>query len=170
MSWGPYLWADGARPRSDGLTYECSDLESDFTHPAVGAATKVAAQLKSFFLTDPTAAPWFLKSASGAPTIDSVAASPTSGGRGVRVQFQATASDPDGVREFVWTFGDGTYAYGPAPQKTFNVPGRYPVRLAVVDRAGNAARTTVPIDVGVVESTLPGPVRNLRIIPPPGSH
>jgi len=168
MSWGPYLWADGLTPRSDGLTYECADLESDFTHPAAGASTKVANQLKAFFTTDPTAAPWFLKTASGPPTIASLSASPSGGDPGVHVQFSATASDPDGIREFVWTFGDGTYAYGPTPQKTFNVAAQYPVHLAVLDQAGNASQATILVNIGQVQSNLPDPVRNLRIIRPPG--
>jgi hypothetical protein len=168
MSWGPYLWADGLMPRSDGLTYECADLESDFTHPAIGAATKVANQLRAFFTTDPTAAPWFLKTASAPPTISSVLASPAGGSPGVRVHFEATAADPDGIREFVWTFGDGTYAYGPTPQKTFNVAGQYLVHVAVLDLAGNASHASIVVNIGQVQSNLPDPVRNLRITRPPG--
>ena len=29
MAWGPYLWADGEVPRSDGLQWFCSDFASD---------------------------------------------------------------------------------------------------------------------------------------------
>ena len=68
----------------------------------------------------------------------------------------------------MWTFGDGTYAYGPTPQKTFNVAGRYPVHLAVLDHAGNASQATILVNIGQGQSTLPDPVRNLRIIRPPG--
>lgn len=168
MSWGPYLWADGLTPRSDGLTYACSDLEDDFVHPAAGASGKVADQLRAFFTTDATAAPWFLKTASAPPTIELVSATPPSGDPGVRVQFAGAASDTDGIREFVWTFGDGTYAFGPSPQKTFQVGGRYPVRLAVLDQLGNAAHATIVVDVGTVPSTMPGAPRNFRIIVPPG--
>ncbi|MGE3885944.1 MAG: PKD domain-containing protein [Vicinamibacterales bacterium] len=170
MSWGPYLWADGLVPRSDGLTYECSDLESDFTHPSPTGGRKVADQLKAFFMTDPTATPWYLKAATDPPAIETVTASPPEGDPGVRVRFAAAASDSDGIREYVWTFGDGTYAYGPSPEKTFNVAGRYPVHLAVVDTAGNASHHTVTVDVGSTSSTLPGAVRNLRLTRPPGAH
>jgi len=161
MSWGPYLWADGLVPRSDGLTYACSDLAADLTHPAEGAAQKVADQLRAFLSTDPTATPWFLKPPVSPPVVHSLTASPSSGDPGVRVQFSASATDPDGVREYIWTFGDGTYAYGPSPAKIFNVDGDYAVRLAVVDRAGNATLETISVRIG---NGPPGAPRNLRII------
>ena len=60
LSWGPYLWADGLNPRSDGLTYACSDFQSDGTHPAPnGAREKVAQMLLNFFKTDSVARLWF---------------------------------------------------------------------------------------------------------------
>jgi len=60
LSWGPYLWADGLIPRSDGLTYACSDFQSDGTHPAPnGAREKVAQMLLNFFKTDSIARLWF---------------------------------------------------------------------------------------------------------------
>jgi len=166
MSWGPYLWADGMVPRSDGLTYACDDLESDFVHPATGARQKVAEQLKAFFMTDPTTAPWYLKTAGNPPVIDSMTATPPGGSPGVRLQFSAAATDADGVREYIWTFGDGTYAYGASPQKTFHVAGQYPARLTVVDQAGNAARQTLTVSVGSGDpNSPPVPPRNLRVVP-----
>jgi len=68
-SWGPYLWADGASPRSDGL-YWCGgqaappcngqdDYQSDFTHPNPQfGAPKVVDQLMNFFLNS-SYTPWF---------------------------------------------------------------------------------------------------------------
>jgi lysophospholipase L1-like esterase len=62
VAWGPYLWADGTRPRSDGLTWACSDLSSsDGTHPSVSGQQKVAALLLDFVRADPTAREWFLQ-------------------------------------------------------------------------------------------------------------
>ncbi len=62
LSWGPYLWADGMTPRSDGLFYQCSDFQSDGIHPAVnGAREKVAGQLLDFFKTDSASRRWFLR-------------------------------------------------------------------------------------------------------------
>jgi len=70
LSWGPYLWADGLAPRGDGLTYACSDLADDGTHPAPGGArSKVAGMLLNFFKSDSTARLWFLASQSAATTL-----------------------------------------------------------------------------------------------------
>ena len=35
LSWGPYLWADGLTPRSDGLTWACSRAESSRRHAPI---------------------------------------------------------------------------------------------------------------------------------------
>ena len=61
LSWGPYLWANGATPRSDGLIWIPSDYVSDGTHPAITGRQKVAQMLLKFFSTDETTKPWFLK-------------------------------------------------------------------------------------------------------------
>ena len=60
MAWGPYLWADGLVPRSDGLVWECADLSADGTHPSPLGAQKVAGMLADFFETDATAKTWYL--------------------------------------------------------------------------------------------------------------
>ena len=60
LAWGPYLWADGLVPRSDGLTWLCSDLQDDGTHPSATGRQKVAGILLNFFKTDETARPWFI--------------------------------------------------------------------------------------------------------------
>lgn len=59
VGWGPDLWADGVNPRSDGLTYVCSDLEGDGTHPNTTAETKVATLLLRQMLLSPYSYPWF---------------------------------------------------------------------------------------------------------------
>ena len=59
VAWGPYLWADGLTPRSDGLTWACSELADDGTHPSVSGRRKVADQLLAFVKSDPTARIWF---------------------------------------------------------------------------------------------------------------
>lgn len=60
MAWGPYLWADGTRPRSDGLMWIRSDFAPDGVHPAAAARQKVASMLLSFFKTSPATSCWFL--------------------------------------------------------------------------------------------------------------
>lgn len=60
LSWGPYLWADGLTPRSDGLTWACSELNvSDGTHPSASGRAKVADSLLAFVRRDVTTAPWY---------------------------------------------------------------------------------------------------------------
>jgi len=59
LMWGPYLWADGTTPRSDGLTWLPGDFENDHTHPSPAGEAKVAGLLSAFFSTEPTAAPWW---------------------------------------------------------------------------------------------------------------
>ena len=60
MAWGPYLWANGMVPRSDGQVWTCHDLNADGTHPNSGGRIRVSQQLLNFLKTDDTAAPWFL--------------------------------------------------------------------------------------------------------------
>ena len=59
VSWGPYLWADGLTPRSDGLIWERSDFEPDGVHTSAGGALKVATKLFEFCESDSAAQPWF---------------------------------------------------------------------------------------------------------------
>jgi hypothetical protein len=68
LAWGPYLWADGTQPRSDGLTWLPEDMVEDCTHPSSSGINKVAGLLMDFFTTDPTAVPWFLAGNSPNPT------------------------------------------------------------------------------------------------------
>jgi hypothetical protein len=60
VSWGPYLWADGLSPRSDGLVWERSDFESDGAHTSAQGALKVATKLFEFFESDSTTQHWFI--------------------------------------------------------------------------------------------------------------
>jgi hypothetical protein len=59
VSWGPYLWANGSTPRSDGLVWERSDFEPDGAHTSAQGALKVGTKLFEFFESDPSAQPWF---------------------------------------------------------------------------------------------------------------
>jgi len=149
ISWGPYLWVNGTVPRSDGLTWLCSDLENDFTHPNTNGVAKVGRQLLAFFKTDPTATPWFLRQQfTNQPPSCNLTRSATNGLAPLTVQWQANASDPDGViRDVQWTFGDSTFSTNTNPTKTFTAPGDYMVRLTVTDNDGNAVRQSQPVRV-----------------------
>jgi len=59
LTWGPYLWADGLSPRSDGMVWQCGDFQSDGTHPGPVGAAKVADALVEFFLASPFSRSWF---------------------------------------------------------------------------------------------------------------
>ncbi len=61
IAWGPYLWADGLNPRSDGLIWVRSDLQSDGTHPSQSGEQKVGTMLLNFFKSEPSASGWFLE-------------------------------------------------------------------------------------------------------------
>lgn len=63
LSWGPYLWADGLNPRSDGLTWTPEDMVRDCTHPSDLGREKVARLLVEFFKNDSTTT-WFLQARS----------------------------------------------------------------------------------------------------------
>ena len=167
LSWGPYLWANGANPRSDGFTWLCSDLQSDFTHPSNNGVPKVAAQLLAFFKTDPTATPWFLrKTTIGQSPACSVSADLTKGVAPLRVNFRATASDADGtVRDIQWTFDDGTFATNANPTKLFNTPGTYSARVTVTDNDGNTVTRSLPIAVAALAFGNPSFTDNAFQVP-----
>ncbi len=61
LGWGTYNWADGTTPRSDGLTWLCSDYAADGTHPGPDGRTKVAAALLAFLQSDPIGGAWYLR-------------------------------------------------------------------------------------------------------------
>jgi hypothetical protein len=64
LSWGPYLWANGTTPRSDGFRYEQADFSAaDGTHESPQGQEKIGKLFLDFFKTDTTTRGWFL----GAP-------------------------------------------------------------------------------------------------------
>lgn len=60
IGWGPYLWADGTNPRSDGFVWERADSGGDGTHPSRSGATKVGSLLLAFLKQSPQARCWFV--------------------------------------------------------------------------------------------------------------
>jgi hypothetical protein len=59
IDWGPYLWADGMQPRSDGLTWACGDYTGNGYVPSQSGRGVFADGLLTFFQEDATAAAWY---------------------------------------------------------------------------------------------------------------
>ena len=62
VAWGPYTWANGMLPRSDGQVWACQNFEKDGTHTSQpgGGTEKVSNMLMNFMKNDDATAPWFL--------------------------------------------------------------------------------------------------------------
>jgi hypothetical protein len=62
VAWGPYTWANGMLPRSDGHVWACQNFEKDGTHTSQpgGGTEKVSNMLMNFMKNDDATAPWFL--------------------------------------------------------------------------------------------------------------
>ncbi len=65
LSWGPYLWANGATQRADGFRHDASDFGQDGTHHSPAGMEKTGRLLLEFLRTDTTTRPWFLAKAAG---------------------------------------------------------------------------------------------------------
>ncbi|RMF84233.1 MAG: hypothetical protein D6744_03410 [Planctomycetota bacterium] len=70
IGWAAYLWADGLTPRSDGLIWQCIDLENDGTHPSTSGEEKVGRLLLRFMKSAPWSVAWFRADGGGYPPAD----------------------------------------------------------------------------------------------------
>lgn len=61
LSWGAYLWANGASKRVDGFSYDVTDFSGDGTHHSPAGSRKVGQLMLDFFQSDSTTKPWFAK-------------------------------------------------------------------------------------------------------------
>lgn len=60
LLWGPYTWANGTTPRSDGVVWARADFAEDGIHLSQAGEAKIAGMLIDFFKTSPDARCWFL--------------------------------------------------------------------------------------------------------------
>jgi hypothetical protein len=109
-----------------------------------------------------------------APPTASFGYSPSPAGGGT-VYFFSTSSDPDGfIKSQAWDldndgqFDDGTQTYA---SRSFNAPGRYTVRLRVVDNGGASRDASADVIVGELASSLTvvpsgGVVTGLELLSP----
>jgi hypothetical protein len=61
LSWGPYLWTNGASVNAHGVTYNPDDFGADGTHPSPQGQKKLGEALLRFFKTDTTTRTWFVR-------------------------------------------------------------------------------------------------------------
>jgi len=141
MAWGPYLWADGLTPRSDGLAWPCSAfVATDGTHPAAYARKVVSDSLLAFFKRDATTRPWFLMATASVPLPPrafELSITPNPASRGIGVHFTPGVGLPwkldvvDAVGRRIARLGSGIGG-GVAVLRTWSgaaAPGTYWMRL-----------------------------------------
>jgi hypothetical protein len=93
IAWGPYLWADGEIPRSDGLTWTCRDMRNDGVHPSAQGEAKVTALLMGFFRDEPTTAWMWTDRALEPPPPDIATASSTTSSTGATSTSTTTTTE-----------------------------------------------------------------------------
>jgi cytochrome c len=167
------LSAQGTDPDGDALTYAW-----DFGDGSPGAAGRRARHLytaNGVFTAKVTATDGGGKTATAtvkitvgnpagnqAPTVQA-AADPASGTAPLKVNFSASANDPDGDQvTYVWDFGDGAQAGGAKVTHTYSAPGTYTAKVTVADAGGKSGTATLTITVAapvrVAGGSTPPPV------------
>jgi hypothetical protein len=91
-----------------------------------------------------------LQKSNNTDPVASFTVSPASPTHGVAATLTATASDPDGIKNYQWTFGDGTSTgllTTPSVTHTYTTAGVKSVQLVVYDNQGSSVRVTKSITV-----------------------
>ena len=71
-----------------------------------------------------------------------------SGKAGSPISFwAATTAERCEISDYVWKVSDGTTAYGPSPQKTFDIAGTMTGKLTVTDASGLTATRNFTVNV-----------------------
>lgn len=127
LGWGPYLWADGLTPRSDGLVWQCSDFATD-VHPSASGEEKVARMLLEFMHADPTTRPWF------------VGEDPAEGSAdlSLAVDDQPDPTAPGSEVRYVLTVANA----GPAEAQAMSMAAEVPVGTTVLSTNGGRYNRT----------------------------
>jgi PKD repeat protein len=101
----------------------------------------------AFFMTSPSAAPWFLERGQrrGDGPAAAIEASAHEGPSPLAATFRTSAAWPG---RYFWSFGDGTSSVEAQPRKTFYRDGVYDVRLTMTDAAGRWVAESVQVRVG----------------------
>ncbi len=154
IAWGPYMWADGLTPRSDGLTWVCpGDFNADGTHPSTQGANKNAGYMISFLHTDSTAQSWYLAQpaplAFGTGKATSIGSTPSVGWSGTASialnQFQIRLNGAVPLKPVIGLYS-GRVALTPFVNATLYLgPPIHRLPPHILDAAG-ATSYTIPLD------------------------
>ncbi|MCU0782339.1 MAG: Ig-like domain-containing protein [Akkermansiaceae bacterium] len=142
MAWGPYTWADGIRPRADGLFYEPRDFRRDGTHPSMRGRSKIAWTWVEFLRNQPLTAARLFPAGNRSPVCAiSFPQDAEAVAVGSKVAIEAFAADEDSGIERV-DFYHGTTLIGSDSAAPFSIlwthpgPGDYPLHVVARDAQG----------------------------------
>jgi hypothetical protein len=74
---------------------------------------------------------------------------------GLTIQFNATATDLDGVKSYQWFFGDLSYGNNPIGTHTYTQPGAYQAVCYVTDNTGNTSYQFFQLNVTAPADGIP---------------
>ncbi len=156
LGWGPYLWADGTTPRSDGLTWDCSEfLVNEGAHLQQFAIRKVGAMLLDFLKTSPVTQTWFPAVPASDPQAPTVTIGAPADGTVVQpgdpIAFSGSATDADDgdlTANLVWTSSiDGPIGSGSGLTTSTLSLGTHWITASVVDTSGRTGLQTIHVTV-----------------------
>jgi hypothetical protein len=157
ITWGAYLWAEGAEPNSEGLFYVPADFQASGQHPTQAGETVIASKLLDFYLGSPYATPWFAGEGGGPScSVDHTCLRSTdlrlrargeteiSASARVTVRSDSGLAIADATVAATWTLPDGsqesasaeTNTQGIATLQTGGPAGTYTITITDIVKAG----------------------------------